>query len=329
MRRKSQSFAAPRLFEMPAEPGRVADVRWSYSRRSTLETCPRKYYFEYYGGNRSVALADPTKADLTFLKGVQNRFQRTGEILHQTIARYLRGIQKDELLTEESLAAWSQRRFQDDRRYSSSFAIGRDDPPDQDNGHALLHEFIYHFPDALELCDEMERRMLAAFHACVMEAGFGAFRLGASNPAALIERRFTLTGLPCRVEGMIDLAYPVGERVVIVDWKLGGDTGSGTDSLQLAVYALWAASHFDRAPEAIDVYRAHLSSGEVVAFPLDRRVLAAARARIVQDAMTMATLERYGVEGVAEAFTPRIEPSICRQCQFVRACPAGQEVVDA
>jgi hypothetical protein len=314
---------------MPVEAGQVANVHWSYSRRSTLETCARRYYDEYYGGSRSVALTDPAKDELIFLKGVQNRFLRTGEILHQAIARYLRSLQKDELPSEENLVAWCRRTFQEDRRYSSKYKTNQIRHLEPGNPPALIHEFVYDVPGAAALCDEAEQRMVEAFHAFVTDVRFGAFRFGATNPSAVVEQRFTLTGLPCRVGGMIDLAYPAGERVVIVDWKLGGDSGSGSDSLQLAIYALWAIDRFGRTPEMIDVYRAHLSCAEVVSFSVDRRKLAAARARIVQDAITMATIDRYGIEGVFEAFTPRGDIAICRHCSFVRACPAGKEVTRA
>jgi hypothetical protein len=91
--------------EAPPEPlrKRMQGVEWSYSRRSTLEQCPRKYYFDYYGSALHRAASDPQKARLRGLKKLQNRHERAGEIVHQVIADYFRKAQQGDVLNAGSL----------------------------------------------------------------------------------------------------------------------------------------------------------------------------------------------------------------------------------
>ena len=84
------------------------------------------------------------------------------------------------------------------------------------------------------------------------------FREGAGEASALIEspihskeRHFTL-------RGTIDLTYREGDRVVIVDWKIGG-AGSSDDSLQMLAYAWWAKQEFKCPVDYITPHRGTFS----------------------------------------------------------------------
>jgi hypothetical protein len=43
----------------------------------------------------------------------------------------------------------------------------------------------------------------------------------------------------------------------------------------------------------------------------------------------MAALHKYGTDGVAEAFSPCLQPAICSGCAFQRACPEGRLFLNA
>jgi hypothetical protein len=68
----------------------VGGVEWSYSRRSALEQCARRFYNEYHGANKLSAKSEPKKEKLRFLTALDSRYERTGKVLHRAIATYLR-----------------------------------------------------------------------------------------------------------------------------------------------------------------------------------------------------------------------------------------------
>src|SRR5437899_2263695 len=93
-------------------------VAWSYSRRSVFDQCPRRYYYQYYGSDLRTALEEPHKDTLKQLKGLQNRYERVGALLHLAIATYFRQAQAGEILTLPRLLNGIQKMFRDDYTYS-------------------------------------------------------------------------------------------------------------------------------------------------------------------------------------------------------------------
>jgi hypothetical protein len=171
--------------------------------------------------------------------------------------------------------------------------------------------------------------LLEAAQAFLSVLIFAPFREAGMRPGALIEQPLSLTKFPCKIGGRLDLAYVEDGQVTIVDWKSGGNEGSGTESLQLAVYALWAQSRYQVAPEAIHVHRALLREAAVETFPVTTHLLEQARVRILQDAERMALVQSYGEAGRAEAFTPCGQVRVCRLCPFQRVCPEGSKLLYA
>jgi hypothetical protein len=114
-----------------------------------------------------------------------------------------------------------------------------------------------------------------------------------------------------------------------VDWKLGEEDNAGDDSLQLAVYALWAVQTYGYEPRSIRVCKIFLGSEKIVDFRCNDEVLAVARARILQDAERMLLLDKYGKDANANAFTPSAQQAVCRLCSFLKVCPEGKEAAYA
>jgi CRISPR/Cas system-associated exonuclease Cas4 (RecB family) len=172
------------------------------------------------------------------------------------------------------------------------------------------------------LCLATEEELAAAVRAFALAPQYEELRPAGSAPDALIEQHFVLPGFPCQVSGVIDLAYCNEAQINVVDWKLGLGAGESTDRLQLATYALWAMSYFGCTTSALRVCEVHLRTGEIATVSFDSDLLAAARLRIIQDAERMAALQELGEAGEGDAFTPCLQPAVCRSCPFERLCYA-------
>ncbi len=306
-------------------PGTPVKLKWSYSKRGVLEQCPRRFYYQYYGANRGKAKNDPAKQELRLLKLAGNRHTRTGAILHLAVADYLRKGQLGTPWERQHWLDWARNVFERDIARSRE---GLEEPTPSYRQHPpqFLVDFL-HETEARQLCREALAQMMAALEAFLDAPAFAAVRELGMQKGTLIERHFhSLAGFPFGVEGQVDLAHRAESgAVTLVDWKSGDDLGDGDDSLQLAVYALWAKDILSCRAEDITLYKAFLGSGTLVRFPLSERLLKVARLKILQDTEWFAKMHEYGCAGVTEAFTPCAQRAVCRGCSFATLCPEGKE----
>ncbi len=318
----NQGEQLPLFFDQSDETPDLTNIAWSYSRRETLEQCTRRYYYEYYGASKRFAKQHPVDEQVRFLKRLQSRYLRAGDLLHLAIRTYFRKAQEGRTsLDPDRLVRWACDIFQGDQSYSRTNPTG-EFIPQEDYPPVLLREYYYRLPDADALCVEEEKRLANSLYAFATASEYEQFRVAGSRANTEVEKQFSLQGQYCRIGGKVDLAYSDADGVTIVDWKLGAANSAGEESLQLAVYGLWAMHHFGCTSDALHVFKVHLSSGEIVSFRADSRVLAEAQARIAQDAERMAVLHRYGEQGVVDVFTPCWHSAICHLCSFERLCYA-------
>ncbi len=312
--------------ELPLPPRTAREwlsgITWSYSRRQVLEQCPRRYYYQYYGSAARFAQDEPAKRDLQFLKRLDTRFECAGSVLHRVIATYFRRTRAGDEGAPWDLPQLARRMFRRVCAYSSNYPDGEDG---RTNGLApvLLREFHYRVPDARILCEEVEERLASATSAFIQGPEFERFRDAGAQTTSLVETHLRLKGLPCGIEGRIDLTFAATDYVGIVDWKLGSGEGAGDGSLQLAVYGLWARDHFSVDVSRLRAWRAYLGNRCLEAEHLNEESLVAARSRVIQDALRMAMLHNYGILGNARAFTPAPSARVCNACPFQKICPAG------
>ncbi len=325
------------FFESPEQKDDILDVSrvdvirkvaWSYSKRTVLEQCTRKYYYSYFGGNKRLAKDDQNKEAIVTLKHLQNRYERVGQILHLVIGANLKNSQKGNTWNADRLKNWASEIFEKDIAYSqdpSNMDVSEDKYPP-----AFLVEYYYELPDALEMCLQAKNRLIQAIDRFLTSEPLHQYRQGGSQVDAIVEKPFTITeNLACKAEGRIDLAYFSENKFTIVDWKLGEEDNAGDDSLQLAVYALWAVQTYGYDARSINVCKIFLGSGRIVDFECNDEILAVARARILQDAERMLLLEKYGRGANAYAFTPSAQLAVCKLCSYLKVCPEGKESIYA
>lgn len=294
-------------------------LQWSFSRREALERCPRAYYYHYYGASLRSAKADPLKPILRFLKRLQSRYLRSGDLAHLVIRTYLKHVRAGDVWSRARVLNWARTLYRQDCQFSQQYRRG-DALPDDPRAPVLLLEFYYGAENALSQWEETEQRLIAALDHFMTSPELAHFRSKGETGEALIEKPVSVRGTGFTFRGQMDLAYRDERRVVVVDWKTGGSQSTG-DNLQLLSYALAALQEFSCTPSDIDLYRIHLAETVVSPFSVSEHAVNNAHARIVQDLERMQMIDSYGREGVSEAFTPCGQPRICSQCAFQEICP--------
>ncbi len=296
---------------------------YSHTKRSILEKCPLMYFFQYYAATCKPPVRDPQA--LLFgdngpdhptlvvsdsqaagrLAKLSSAPQHAGKILHALIAQALKHPDWQFRWFEKK----ARERFLAPRDPSASFVERFNNLPDANQRikHAL---------------DGLLQALRTFFEDSKIRALVESLRYGEQQ---LIEH--ALSGFPpvrqFSINGRIDYCTKIGPQVEVVDWKMGRSTGD-EDSLQLAVYGVWALQHFGVEPDCVRVRRVFLGDGKIeeARTLTDRRVLRA-RARLAQDIEQMAQLHPYGTAGHAEAFTPKPKEKLCETCKFRTLCPAA------
>jgi len=299
---------------------KVDGVEWSYSKRDSYEQCPLRYYFNYYGSSKTFAKAESRKQELQFIKQrITNRYLLSGSILHLVIKTYFKYAKQGNIWSADKLQGFAQKIFHETWAHSRMHPTG-DWFPDVEYPPHLLKEYYQGLENAEQLCKAEEDRLLVALETFATSSTLQEFREFGRVENSLVEAPLKLSILGCRVSGKIDLAYNAGEDFYIVDWKIGKSDDIGETSLQMAVYGLWAVQSLNYSADKVRVCKAFLSTGEVTKFKIDDIVLSKARIQILQDAERMALMHKYGQNGEADGFTPRLLPTICSNCVYERLC---------
>ena len=307
-------------------PG-IDGITWSYSRRGLLEQCPRRYYYAYYGANKNLALNDPQKTHLMFLKALVSRYERAGSILHLAIATALRNSLKGRPIYSSGLQRWAGSIFEKDIDYSIRDPKGQN-PSSERFPPVLLREFYYGVVDAEYECRNVLERLMSGVRSFAEEPSYTDFRKLDNYPRVLIESWASVSDFPCRISGRVDLAVQTDDSVMVLDWKMGRDYNVD-DSLQLASYALWACERFDVSPESVQLMKAPLADGILISSLADKGMLRRGSARILQDVELMVAMDGYGRRGLSEAFTPCAQPRVCSFCPFLEVCEEGRDCVSS
>lgn len=297
---------------------RLATRDWSASKRSQLEQCPRRYYYQYYGNPTET---NGSGAPLQFYRKLSNSWMLAGILLHVKIKEAF-GIWRDGgTVDSKSLVKDVSQRWQRVREASLQFVRSNDYFKPWPG--VLLMEFIFEDSKANKMWWEAGKRLEKALSGFLTLPELERFRRGGLTSEAAIEQSVRVEGLGFRMRGKIDLAWRENGRVTVADWKSGNRDGADSD-LQLLAYALGIQHHFNCELADLDLFRVELGAGKVVPLVVNEREAARAKARIAQDTALMVDLHSYGERKVIEIFTPTGSQNICRLCPFQRICPGSE-----
>ncbi len=307
---------------------------YSHTKRSTIDRCVLQYFYEYYAAGFDSPVATKQQSLFEDAPSVEHRrlqphdstaaagcktlssaYQTAGQVLHNVLAQHWEH--------PDWQSEWFERAATE--RFDRIVAASLVNSDQGGSPGSRLMEHHYRLPDADEILTAARAKLVVA-----VANYFG-------NPAVSELVRELLSGDECGAEasigglprigdftisGRIDGWSRKGERIRIVDWKMGSSVGD-EDSLQLVLYGWWAVERFHVLPEHVSVQRVFLGDG-VAETPLviSERLIERCRARLRQDVERMEQLHDYGVHGNYEAFPPCEKEKICRQCKYQGMCVA-------
>lgn len=299
---------------------------WSYSKSQTLNTCSRRYYYDYFGASKKHAQGDPNKAEIVQLSNFSTRHLRAGTLLHLGIRTFYKKLLAGEGPLAPGLAGWVRRLFESDRTASRMFCRTGTVPQGEGFQPAVLLEFVRSPKEADALFETVSERLDRAFTNFLTGPACAPYRNPDLARDAHIEKRFKIEVSGLAIGGQVDFACRTSSGFRIVDWKIGDDAIVAPESLQLLSYALWATEALGVPLAELEILQVPLLGHPRDPVRVTPGMVELARSRIIEEIEMTGALETFGRQGLVSAFTPRDHPKICALCPYREPCWRGRKL---
>jgi hypothetical protein len=246
----------------------MAEIRnefsWSKSRHEIFQTCPRQYYFNYYGywGGWEKDAPERTR-QIYILKNLKNRFMWAGEKVHDCIKHTLKNLQRGiSVLNPDDIVSITLDKMRDDFRSS------RERRYRQNPKTCALFEHEYE----VEIEDAQWKKVAQDVEKCVRNfynSETFAMLKGIPQENWLEIEDFSFFYLDAKkIWAVIDCSFRTDDGITIIDWKTGRKT-TGDSSLQLSCYAMYGREKWNVKPEKIRLVEYNLLSDQKAEFLRD------------------------------------------------------------
>lgn len=297
-------------------------IGWSFSKMEMLDSCPRKYYYNYFASSKRKS-KDENREEIAVFKNVFNVHIIVGDIVHESIAVFLRKLKNKDEWSFERLLWLAHTKLQDIVNDTIKLKNG------QQKSSIKICKEIY---DDVSKKDEIYELAIEKINQCLTlfneTKDFDFIINSALELDTIIENpaKFKLDNIS--IDGKIDVAFTENGKFHIVDWKTSYSDYEET-SVQLLVYALWAIEKHGRKIEEICIHKAYLLDGKIETLEFSQKHLERAKAKIRQSVDEMTILEKYGLEGIIEAFDhcydeDNDERNACKLCSFEKICKSSK-----
>jgi hypothetical protein len=299
-------------------PALKNEFTWSKSRADCFRSCPRQYYFQYYGswGGWEATAPEETRR-LYVLKQLKTRPMWAGERVHTCIEHSLRNLRRGiDVLNPEKIIDVTLAEMRNDFR--SSRAKNYWARPKT----CALFEHEYRVP----VSDEQWRQTAQDVEMCLRRfygsETFAHLRALPRDAWLEVEElgQFLLDGV--KVWAKIDCSFRDKGAVWILDWKTGRSLAE-KNTLQLVCYSLYAHSQWGVPPDHVRTAEYYLLVDEFHEYGVTEGDISDARAYIagsVEDMTSLLVNVGANEPMDQEAFVQTDSLRECRRCKFVGPC---------
>jgi hypothetical protein len=247
------------------ETGFMAELKnefsWSKTRDEVFRTCPRQYWFHYYGHWNGWREDAPVRTrEIYVLKNLKNRQVWAGEIVHECIERTLNNIRRGiKVLSVDEIVSMTLQRMRTDFRSSRS-------------KHYLnfpktcaLFEHEYEISVTDEQWKDLARDVETCLRNFYASDIYDALKSHRKDGWLEVEEFSSFPLDETRVIVAIDCAIQEGDEVFIYDWKTGRSLHEDL-SIQLGCYALYTTRKWDIPLDRIRIIEFNLLYNKASSF---------------------------------------------------------------
>jgi hypothetical protein len=294
------------------------DFSWSKTRDEVFRTCPRQYWFAYYGyWDGWLASAPDRTRQIYVLKNLKNRHIWAGEKVHECIQRSLNNIRRGiSVLPVDEIVTITLDQMRAD--YRSSKAKNYWKKPKT----CALFEHEYE----IEVTDEEWKE--TAGHVEAWLRNFYASDIYDGLKSHPKEEWFEVEEFSSfhlgdiRINLVIDCAIKEGESVFIYDWKTGKSLSEDL-SVQLACYALYAIEKWGIDPEKLVVIEYNLSFDKANCFSVTHGEVEELKSYVrgsIKDMQSLLIDVENNVPLEEGRFSKVEDERVTQRCNFRKVC---------
>jgi hypothetical protein len=230
------------------------EFSWSKTRDEVFKTCPRQYWFSYYGyWNGWLESAPERTRQIYVLKNIKNRHMWAGEKVHECIQRSLNNIRRGiKVLPIDEIVSITLDQMRAEFRSSRSKNYWRN--PKSCGLFEHEYEAAVNDEEWKEVAGNVET-CLRNFYASDIYDGLKSH----TRDGWLEVEEFSSFHLDhTKINLVIDCAIKEGKGIYIYDWKTGKSLSEDL-STQLGCYALYALEKWNIPPELLSIIEYNLS----------------------------------------------------------------------
>ncbi|WP_375478947.1 PD-(D/E)XK nuclease family protein [uncultured Nostoc sp.] len=310
-------------------------LRWSISRNQVLNTCERRYYFQYLLPS-ALKSDNPELREVAILKKLKTLPMWQGEIFHTAVARYLKHIQSGRYSSlPDSWVDWLQRKVQQEFDFSEKKKFRSNPWQLSQEGGLALFEHEYDHPLDADSCNRVIQTVKNYMNK--FEQWAEAVELKQSIRSAkqvwiepdIFKDKINFNINHVDVVTKVDLAFLKNSKFEIYDWKSSKIQRHSSDDMsqaefQAGVYQLWSHLTLQIPVEKITSHLVYFG-GETVeqqsipmSYSLKKQTLRLVRKNIERELSFVNQQE--DVEWNLNDLDYASSCSSCRQCFFKRIC---------
>jgi len=294
------------------------EFSWSKTRDEVLKTCPRQYWFSYYGYWNGWLEGVPERTrQIYILKNLKNRHMWAGEKIHECIQRSLNNLRRGiKVLRVDEIVSITLDQMRAEFRSSKSKNYWKNPK----SCGLLEHEY------EMEVSDEEWKEVagnvgtcLRNFYASDIYDGLKSHR---KDGWLEIEEFSSFLLDHTKINLVIDCAIKEGQGVYIYDWKTGKGLSEGL-SIQLGCYALYAMEKWNVSPESLNVIEYNLSFNKSNWFSVSQEEIKGMKGYIEGSIKDMQSLLIDGSNNIPleeDRFSKIEDEHITSRCNFKKVC---------
>jgi len=294
------------------------EFSWSKTRDEIFRTCPRQYWFAYYGyWNGWLENAPERTRQIYVLKKLKNRYIWAGEKVHECIQRTLNNIRREiGVLPVDEIISITLQQMRSDYRSSKS----RNYWKNPKTCGLLEHEY------GIEVTDDQWKETaknveicLRNFYASDIYQGLKSHRRDGWLEVEEFSS-FDLDGI--KINLAIDCAVKEGDEVFIYDWKTGKSIPKDLP-IQLSCYALYGIEKWHIPHESIIVIEYNLPSNKPAFFSVTQGDVDSTKEYIkgsIKDMESLLLDPEKNIPMEEDRFSKIEDERICLRCNFRRVC---------
>jgi len=294
------------------------EFSWSKTRDEVFKTCPRQYWFAYYGyWNGWLENAPERTRQIYILKNLKNRSIWAGEKVHECIQRSLNNIRRGiKVLPVDEIVSITIDQMRSEYRFSKSKNYLKNPKT------CALFEHEYEMEVTSDQWKETATHVetcLRNFYASDIYDGLRSHR----RDGWLEVEEFSSFRLDSvKINLAIDCAIREGEHIMIYDWKTGKSLSEDL-SVQLSCYALYAMERWHVAPESITIIEYNLASNKANDFLVTQGQVEDIKGYMrgsVKDMLSLLSDVGKNVPVEEEQFSRVDDEQVSLRCNFRKVC---------